>query len=81
MKSIEVKYFSSLRDASKKNSELLTLDSPKKASEIFDELNRKYKFTLDRTYIKVAVNEAYRDWDTLLEGGETLVFIPPVAGG
>ena len=81
MKSLEVKYFSSLRDASKKDKETLILESPKKASELFDELNKRYRFPLDRSYIKVAINETYRDWDTFLYGGETLVFIPPVAGG
>ncbi|MBG08972.1 MAG: molybdopterin synthase sulfur carrier subunit [Halobacteriovoraceae bacterium] len=81
MKSIQVKYFSSLRDASKKDQEVLSIESPKKASQIFDELNERYHFSLDRSYIKVAINEAYQDWDTLLHGGETLVFIPPVAGG
>ena len=81
MKSIQVKYFSSLRDASKKDQETLSIDSPKKASQIFDELNERYDFHLDKTYVKVAINETYRDWDTLLDGGETLVFIPPVAGG
>ena len=81
MKSIQVKYFSSLRDASKKDQEVLSIESPKKASQIFDELNGRYHFSLDRSYIKVAINETYQDWDTLLQGGETLVFIPPVAGG
>ena len=81
MKSIMIKYFSSLRDAAKKDQEILSIDSPKKASQIFDELNERYHFHLDKTYVKVAINETYRDWDTLLDGGETLVFIPPVAGG
>ena len=81
MKSLQVKYFSSLRDASKKDQEVLSIDEPKKASQIFDELNERYHFHLDRSYVKVAINETYKDWDTLLHGGETLVFIPPVAGG
>ena len=81
MKSIQVKYFSSLRDSSKKSEESLTIEKPIKASQIFDELNERYQFPLDRSYIKVAINETYRDWDTLLYGGETLVFIPPVTGG
>jgi len=31
--------------------------------------------------LKVAVNEQFSDWSHLLRDGDTVVFIPPVAGG
>jgi molybdopterin converting factor small subunit len=31
--------------------------------------------------LKVAVNERFSDWQHALADGDTVVFVPPVAGG
>jgi molybdopterin converting factor small subunit len=31
--------------------------------------------------LKVAINDEFAAWDTQLASGDTIVFIPPVAGG
>jgi molybdopterin converting factor small subunit len=31
--------------------------------------------------VKVAINDEFADWQHKLQDGDTVVFIPPVAGG
>ena len=37
--------------------------------------------SLDRTHIKVAINDEMVNWDTPFSDGDVVIFIPPVAGG
>ena len=46
---------------------------------MFDQ--NKYKFDLAPKNLKVALNNWYSPLDSNLKDGDTLVFIPPVAGG
>ncbi len=45
------------------------------------ELAPRYGFSLPVHGLNVAVNDEFRDWDTPLADGDTVVFIAPVAGG
>ncbi|MCH7516067.1 MAG: MoaD/ThiS family protein, partial [Bacteroidetes bacterium] len=36
---------------------------------------------LNKEIIKVAVNDKFVPWNTVLKPNDTIVFIPPVAGG
>ena len=51
------------------------------AEDLFNELMQKYEFNLQRDHLKVAVNEEYVPFTTALNENDTVVFIPPVAGG
>lgn len=51
------------------------------AEEVLLEMMKKYRFDVKRANLKVAVNEEYVPFSTLLKENDTLVFIPPVAGG
>jgi molybdopterin converting factor subunit 1 len=77
---VKVKYFAALRDSTGVPEESIETNS-KSASDLFKELNSKYNFTVDKENIKVAINESYTSLDTLLNNNDTIVFIPPVAGG
>ena len=48
---------------------------------LFDELKALHGFTLNAEQLKVVVNDAFAMWDVGLEDGDSVVFIPPVAGG
>ena len=79
-KKIEVQYYAIMREERGLNQETLAT----KAStplEIFQELKDKYRFSLSVDKIKVAVNDEFADWQAPLKSGDTLTFIPPVAGG
>jgi molybdopterin synthase sulfur carrier subunit len=51
------------------------------AAELFEQLNAKYGFSMGRKHVRLAVNDAFVDWDAPLNDGDQVVFIPPVAGG
>ena len=77
---LKVKYFSSLRDHAHKDEDQLPFKE-QSASDLYRELQQKYHFPLEESFLKVAINETYQDWDTPLKSGDTVAFIPPVAGG
>ena len=73
-------YFASLRDYSKTSFETLETEA-KTVDELFTILNEKYQFDIDKKHLRVAINEEYKCFHTTLSNNDTLVFIPPVAGG
>ena len=51
------------------------------AVALFDQLKAKHGFSMCRSHVRLAINDAFVDWSTPLNDGDQLVFIPPVAGG
>ena len=45
------------------------------------ELQARHPFRLQKEQLRVAVNTEFCDWQAPLNSGDTVVFIPPVAGG
>ena len=80
MKTIELKYFAQLREIAKKDSENIQTECCTPAG-LFEELKQKYQFPHKQKQLMVAVNEEFSDWDYILQEGDEVVFIPPVAGG
>lgn len=80
MKSIHVRYFAVLREQRGLSEEHLDTDaaSPR---DLYTELAARHGFSLGADRLRVVVNDAFAAWDTSLEGGDAVVFIPPVAGG
>jgi MoaD family protein len=79
MAKINIEYFAILRDHVGRSSESVDTDAGT-AAELFDELSRRYKFP-DVGKMKVAINDEFEGWDSKLNEGDSVVFIPPVAGG
>jgi molybdopterin converting factor subunit 1 len=79
-KTVRVRYFAILREQSGLDEETVTTAAPT-AAELYDELRARHGFVLARERLRVAFNDDFRAWTTPLQDGDTLVFIPPVAGG
>ena len=77
---IRVQYFAVLREQAGRGSEALATAAATPA-ELYEELRQLRGLTFPRSMLRVAVNEEFCDWDRPLEGGDHVVFIPPVAGG
>ncbi|MBK22840.1 MAG: molybdopterin converting factor subunit 1 [Halobacteriovorax sp.] len=77
---LKIKYFAAMREKAGVSEEILETNC-KDALELLNELDKKYNFNLDRDHLKVAINEEYSSFDSSLKENDTLVFIPPVAGG
>lgn len=79
MKTIRIEYFAALREHTGLTSEDVLTDA-QTVSQLYAELDGRHVFpTLGR--LKVAVNNEFSDWHSGLADGDSVVFIPPVAGG
>ena len=75
-----IQYYAILRDeAGVSEEEVCT--SAATVEELFEELRERHGFALDRARLKVVVDEEFTDWSHQVCEGDTIVFIPPVAGG
>ena len=79
-KQLKVQYFALLREQAGRREEALA-SAAGTPQELYQELRQRYPFTLGSEVLRVAVNSEFADWSTPLRTGDTVVFIPPVAGG
>jgi molybdopterin converting factor subunit 1 len=79
MKTITIEYFAILREHAGCDQESLQTAAAT-PGQLFAELEVRHGFPVLAT-IKVAINDEFGDWDAQLTDGDTVVFIPPVAGG
>jgi len=79
-KHVNVQYYALLREQAGRRDERL-VTSAQTAEELYAELSRRYPFTLASRLLRVAINTEFREWSAPLAEGDTIVFIPPVAGG
>jgi molybdopterin-guanine dinucleotide biosynthesis protein A len=79
-KKIRVQYFALLREQAGRSDESLTTTA-RTPRELYEELRKRYPFSLAPEMLRVAVNTEFGDWAQPLADGDAVVFIPPVAGG
>jgi molybdenum cofactor guanylyltransferase len=79
-KTVRVQYYAILREQAGRNDETLDTSAATPA-ELYAELRKRHPFQLAPEQLKVALNSEFGDWYTPLKHGDTVVFIPPVAGG
>jgi molybdopterin-guanine dinucleotide biosynthesis protein A len=77
---INVQYYALLREQAGRSSETVatTAGTPR---ELYEQLRQRYPFSLAPEMLRVAVNSEFGDWGQRLNEGDSVVFIPPVAGG
>jgi molybdopterin converting factor subunit 1 len=79
-RTIRVQYYALLREQAGRSEERLVTSAATPA-ELYAELSRRHPFSLAREQLKVAVNAEFADWSATLADDDSIVFIPPVAGG
>lgn len=77
---ISVRYFALLREQRGLSTESVRTDCTS-AGALYDELRRAHGLSLPPESLKVAINDEFTAWSTPLKDGDTLVFLPPMAGG
>ena len=77
---IEIQYFAALREARGLSRETVSTKATTPAA-LYEELSVMHKFKLPLSDVKAAVNNEVAELDQPLNDGDTVVFIPPVAGG
>jgi molybdopterin converting factor subunit 1 len=79
-KQVHVRYFAILRDQRGQSEEKIATAAAT-AGELYHELRARHHFSLPAERLRVAVNDEFAPWTAALSDGDTLAFIPPVAGG
>ncbi|MBQ4855872.1 MoaD/ThiS family protein [Rhodanobacter sp. B2A1Ga4] len=80
MTTVTLQYYAQLREQAGAGGEQLTT-SAASLRELYEELRTRHGFSLPIDALKVAVNAQFSDWSRILSEGDTVIFIPPVAGG
>ena len=77
---LKIHYYALMREQAGRSEEMLdtTASTP---GAVYAELLKRHGFTLPQEQLKVAVNNEFADWSRVLQSGDAVVFIPPVAGG
>ena len=79
MAKIQIEYFAILREHVGQTSEELETTA-QTVADVFNELDGRYQFP-KMAHMKVAINDEFGEWNSALTDGDSVVFIPPVAGG
>ncbi len=79
MAQVRIEYFAILREHVGRSSEELNTEA-QTAADLYHELRTRYDLP-EIGRLKVAINDEFGDWQTPLGDGDSIVFIPPVAGG
>jgi molybdopterin-guanine dinucleotide biosynthesis protein A len=77
---LKIQYYALMREQAGRSDETLETVASTPA-DLYSELKARYGFTLSREQLKVAVNSEFASWSRKLAAGDSVVFIPPVAGG
>lgn len=77
---IRIEYFAILKDQRGLSSESVETGASTPGM-LYTELAARHRFTVGTASLKVAVNEEFASWETPLSDNDTVVFIPPMAGG
>lgn len=80
MTELTLQYYAQLREQAGASSEQVSTAAAS-LRELYEELRARHGFSLPVDALKVAVNAKFSDWNRPLAEGDTVVFIPPVAGG
>ena len=77
---LNIEYYAMLREERGCQSETIKTDAITVA-DLFQKLKKKHSFSLNQKTLRVAINNEFREWSSRLSENDTVVFIPPVAGG
>ncbi|WP_266181970.1 MoaD/ThiS family protein [Dyella humicola] len=77
---VHLQYYAQLREQAGMSGEQVKTTATS-LRELYEELRLRRGFSLAADVLKVAVNAQFSAWDRPLRDGDTIVFIPPVAGG
>ncbi len=80
MKTINVRYFAMFREHAGLAEETLDLDVLT-AMDVFEQTRLRHGSKEPIGHCKVAVNDEMAEWTAAVNGGDTVLLFPPVAGG
>jgi molybdopterin converting factor small subunit len=79
-KPLTITYYAILREQRGLSQERLD-SAAATPGDLYEALRAEHGFSLASHQLKVVINDAFAPWDSPLNAGDHIVFIPPVAGG
>ncbi len=80
LRRVKVRYFALLREQAGRGSEDVQT-AARTPQQLYEQLQRERGLQLAPQFIRVAINDEFGDWQQPLAEGDTVAFLPPVAGG
>jgi molybdenum cofactor guanylyltransferase len=80
LRRVSVRYFALLREQAGRGSEAVQT-AARTPQQLYEQLQRDRGLQLAPQFLRVAVNDEFGDWQQPLADGDTVAFLPPVAGG
>ena len=77
---IKIQYFAVLQEITGCSSETLSLQVGSTPETVYQTLKDRYDLP-NQNRLKVAINDCFCSWESILKNEDTIVFIPPVTGG
>ena len=77
---VTIEYYAMLREERGCQSETVNTDAVT-AADLYESLKKEHSLSLNQETLRVAINEEFREWNSTLSDNDTVVFLPPVAGG
>lgn len=80
MTRVHIEFYAILRERSGKDRDTVETQA-KNMTELYQQIKRQYDLPLAQGQLRVAKNDAFCSWDSTFIENDTVIFIPPVAGG
>ena len=77
---INIQYFAVLREITGGASESISVQANSTPKTVYKKLIKQYALPSPNR-LKVAINDCFCSWDSILSKDDKIVFIPPVTGG
>ena len=77
---IKIQYFAALLEITGCSSETLSVQVDSTPETVYQTLNGHYDLP-NQNRLKVAINDCFCSWESILNNDDTIVFIRPVTGG
>ena len=79
-KTLRMQYYAAFREAAGIREEELQTAADTTA-ELYHEIALRYRFSFDRSILRVVVNDRIVPWTERVRDGDRVVFLTPFAGG
>ena len=79
-KTLHIKYYAALREQRGLSQEQYVTESAN-PSELYQELSERFSLSVHPQLLRPAINDRFAAWESPLQDGDKIIFIPPVAGG
>ena len=79
-KTLHIQYYAVLREQRGLSQEQYVTESAN-PGELYQELSKRFSLSVHPQLLRLAINDQFAAWDSPLQDGDKIIFMPPVAGG